>query len=188
MESIKDTLKPRIGAIKQGYFTPKHPFKYAGDLSKIIYRSSWELRFLRYCDETIKITRYAIEPVCIPYVSPIDKKVHKYNIDFYIEQLMADMTTKKWLIEIKPLRQILPPKPPKQQSIKSMQNYISTIKKCVVNMAKFKTADTFAKSSGASFGVIEMNRYTNQFIIIPWESIINEIKVKNNGTELQTTV
>ena len=73
-KGIKDTLKPRYGRIRQGYFVPKNPHKYAGDLDKIIYRSGWEYKFLRYCDENDKIVKYVSEPVGIPYYNPLSKK------------------------------------------------------------------------------------------------------------------
>ena len=59
-KSIKDTLKPRRGKIRQGYFIPKNPDKYDGDLSQIIYRSSWEYKFLKFCDDNEKILKYSL--------------------------------------------------------------------------------------------------------------------------------
>ena len=45
-KNIKDTLKPRRGKTRQGYFVPKDPSKYDGDVSKIIYRSGWEFTIM----------------------------------------------------------------------------------------------------------------------------------------------
>ena len=48
----------------KGRFKPKQYKKYKGDPTKIVYRSMWELRFMKYCDknpyilEWSKNTRY----------------------------------------------------------------------------------------------------------------------------------
>ena len=34
----------------KGKYTPKNPIKYKGDPTNIIYRSSWELKFMKWCD------------------------------------------------------------------------------------------------------------------------------------------
>ena len=60
---IHDFLKPQRGKVKQGYFTPQNPDKYKGDITKIIYRSSWELKFLVYCDNTMSIQYRKPPPV-----------------------------------------------------------------------------------------------------------------------------
>ena len=35
----------------KGRFTPQNPKKYNGNSDNIIYRSSWELRVMKYLDE-----------------------------------------------------------------------------------------------------------------------------------------
>ena len=35
-----------------GKYKPLSPQKYKGNVSNIIYRSSWEKRFMIYCDKT----------------------------------------------------------------------------------------------------------------------------------------
>ena len=35
-----------------GKYKPLNPQKYKGNVSNIIYRSSWEKRFMIYCDKT----------------------------------------------------------------------------------------------------------------------------------------
>ncbi len=99
---IHDFLKPQRGKVKQGYFTPKNPDKYKGDVTKIIYRSSWELKFLSYCDNTDSVIEYASEPVCIPYWNPILKKESTYWVDCYMAVKSQEGVVTRWLIEIKP--------------------------------------------------------------------------------------
>ena len=61
----------------QGYFKPKNPHKYKGDPTNIIYRSSWELKLMKYLDERKDVVKWGSEEIIIPYRSPIDGRVHK---------------------------------------------------------------------------------------------------------------
>ena len=78
-------LKPN-GKWKSGKYYPTNSEKYIGDIHNIIYRSSWEQRFCQYCDINPNITKWSSEPTDIPYWSPIDKKEHKYFVDYYIRR------------------------------------------------------------------------------------------------------
>jgi hypothetical protein len=77
-------LKPS-GRYKSGKYFPINQDKYVGDIHNIIYRSSWERKFCNYCDINPNILKWSSEPLFIPYWSPIDKREHKYFIDFYIK-------------------------------------------------------------------------------------------------------
>ena len=69
----------------KGKFKPKNRTKYKGDPNAIIYRSLWELRFMRYLDTTSSILKWSSEEVVIPYRSPIDGRRHRYFPDFWIK-------------------------------------------------------------------------------------------------------
>ena len=57
-KNIKTFLKPRIGgSVKQGYFRPQQPDRYMGDPSQIIYRSSWEYKFLKWLDSSPSVLK-----------------------------------------------------------------------------------------------------------------------------------
>ena len=43
----------------KGRFRPSNPHKYKGDHTKIIYRSLWELKFMRKCDENTGIVQWS---------------------------------------------------------------------------------------------------------------------------------
>src|SRR5581483_9137771 len=92
----------------QGRFSPKNPEKYKGDASQIFYRSSWELKLMLRCDTDPNIVEWSSEEIVIPYVSPLDGKVHRYFPDFKIKTKQG----KTMVIEIKPLTQTKPPKKP----------------------------------------------------------------------------
>ena len=49
---------PRDGKYHQGRFHPQNPQKYKGDVNNIIYRSSWELKFMQWCYRNENIMEY----------------------------------------------------------------------------------------------------------------------------------
>ena len=70
---------------KQGKYIPRNPNKYKGDPRNIIYRSSWEHKFMLWCDQqNSSVQEWGSEEIVIPYVSPVDGKRHKYYPDFYV--------------------------------------------------------------------------------------------------------
>jgi hypothetical protein len=156
-KSIKTFLKPRAGAIKQGYFKPAHPDKYIGDISQIIFRSSWEFKFLKWCDLSPTIIQYSSEPVGISYYSPLDKRGHTYYVDFYIVTRDAAGNDQKWLIEVKPDKFVKAPVVPKRMTDKQTANYVYAAKQFIVNKAKFEAAKDFAIHRGMKFGIITEN-------------------------------
>ena len=88
----------------KGVFHPRNPDKYVGNAAGIVYRSSWERRFFMYCDETPGILRWASEEFCIPYISPVDNRGHRYFPDVWLEA-QTKHGPKVYLIEIKPKAQ-----------------------------------------------------------------------------------
>jgi hypothetical protein len=159
---IHDFLKPQNGRVKQGYFTPRHPEKYTGDVTKIIYRSSWEFKFLEYCDNNEMVTEYASEPVGIPYFNPILKKESTYWIDCYMATRNLEDQIVKWLIEIKPNKYLTPPEPPTRLTEKQTLNYAHHAKAYIVNNSKFKAAREYAAKNNMRFGIITENFLFNK--------------------------
>lgn len=92
---------------KQGVYTPINAYKYKGSLP-IIYRSGLELKFDRWCDRNPNIVQWGSETFVIPYVLPIDNKVHRYFVDNYVK-LNVNGNIKKYLVEIKPFKKLKKP-------------------------------------------------------------------------------
>ena len=159
---IQDFLKPQNGKVRQGYFTPQHPEKYRGDVTKIIYRSSWEFKFLEYCDNNELVVEYASEPIGIPYFNPILKKESTYWIDCYMATRTPDGNLTKWLIEIKPNKYLTPPEPPNRLTEKQTLNYARHAKAYIINNAKFNAAKVYAHKNGMRFGIITENFLFNK--------------------------
>ena len=135
----------------QGRFHPQNPGKYKGDIQNIIYRSSWELKFMQWCDRNPNVIEYASEEFCIPYLSPIDGRVHRYFPDFIMKVKEQSGEIKKYIIEIKPKKQTIPPI---QTSKKRNKTFINEVKTYVVNEAKWKAAEEWCKDHLLEFMVI----------------------------------
>ena len=104
-------LKPKQNSrYKQGYIDPRSCKKLFNQLSreKIIYRSSYELKFITWLEQSNLVKRWGSECFCIPYLF-VDGTTHKYYPDYFVE--MTDGT--KMVVEIKPYNQTQKPvKPP----------------------------------------------------------------------------
>ena len=130
----------------QGLYKPTPPKKYVGDVKKIVYRSLLERRFMRYCDLNQDILFWASEELPIRYFNPIDKKYHRYFPDFVVKTSKQ----KKYMIEVKPSRQIGKPKPGKKKTKTYMKESFEYIK----NQAKWQAAKSYCEDNGLEFKII----------------------------------
>ena len=133
----------------QGYFKPKRPEKYVGDINNIFYRSSWELKFLNWCDSNPSVLKYNNEELVIPYISPVDRRPHRYFVDFVIMVKTRTGEIKKYAVEIKPSMQTEPPK--QTRNTKKFLNEMATY---AVNTEKWKSADAYCKKHNMEFIVL----------------------------------
>lgn len=159
IKSVKPTLNT---GYRQGYFLPKNPEKYDGDSSQIIYRSSWEFKFMEFCDNNEKVVRWGSETVGVKYINPVLKKESTYFIDCYMVTKGTDNSLTKWLIEIKPNKYLNPPAEPKRLTEKQTLNYARHAKTYVINSAKFQAAKVYAHKHGMRFGIITENFLFNK--------------------------
>jgi hypothetical protein len=137
----------------QGKFRPKHPEKYIGDPTNIIFRSSWELKFMSWADQKESIVRWRSEETIIPYRSPIDNKIHRYFVDFQIQVRDKSGSLQTYLIEIKPEKQTKPPV--KQQKV--TKKYLQEVLEWGKNEAKWKAAEEYAKDRNWKFIILTEN-------------------------------
>ena len=133
----------------KGKYQPSFPQKYKGDPTNIIYRSLWERKFMVYCDLNENIIEWGSEEIALPYRSPIDRKIHRYFPDFYIKVKESNGSIKKYLIEIKPKRQTVPPPKPQRQTKK----YLYEAYEYAKNQAKWAAATEFCKDRMWEFKV-----------------------------------
>jgi hypothetical protein len=133
----------------QGRFKPANPHKYIGNPDKIIFRSSWELRLFKYLDAMPGILRWASEEFSIPYLSPIDGKVHQYFPDAFVIYKNKSGELVKEIIEIKPYNEsIMDSNVIAAMPDGAQKNILLT------NKAKWKAASLFAQRNGLSFRVL----------------------------------
>lgn len=133
LEPTPKSKKKRRGfaSTKKGNFTPQNKDKFyvqqnGQNGGKIVYRSSWELKFMRWCDTNDKVTKIASEPFSIPYIDWNGKK-RKYFPDFlivYDNELL--------LLEIKP----------------------KNLTKDKTNQRKFIFADSYAKKRNMKYMIL----------------------------------
>jgi len=137
----------------KGKYKPKNPAKYKGDPRTIVYRSSWELKFMGYVDDHNEIIEWSSEEFSIPYRSPIDGKVHRYFPDFFIKKKTAQGTTESFVVEIKPYKETIAPK---VQS-KPTKQYLREVYTWGINQAKWKAAEEYCKDRMWKF--VKMTEY-----------------------------
>ena len=133
-----------------GIFKPRNPLKYKGDPTNIIYRSLWECRFMSYLDAHQDVIQWASEEFSIPYLSPIDNKVHRYFPDFWIKKKGRDGLVEIVVVEIKPKTQT---KPPKVRS-KITKTYVNEVKAWGINSSKWKYATKFCEERKWKFQIL----------------------------------
>ena len=155
MKNIKN-LKPNArGPFKQGYYKVNNPDKYAGDPRVVIFRSSWERKFMIMCDLNPQIIRWGSEPVEIRYYSPLDQRAHIYNVDFFIEVFDNEGKVVRYLVEIKPSNQIDEmPVLEGRLTEKKVQKYESLMKAYHINKAKQQAATQWALDRGMRYIVL----------------------------------
>ena len=136
-------------SIKSKY-KPQNPRKYKGNPNNIICRSNWEKKFCEWCDTNKNILLWASEEFSIPYVSPLDRRVHQYYPDFLIKVQEGGGAIRDYVIEVKPKRQCIPPK----RKSKVTKGYIYEAKTYEVNKAKWRAAEDWCKDRRLIFKVI----------------------------------
>ena len=136
-------------SIKSRY-KPTNPQKYNGNPNNIICRSSWERKFCQWCDRKDNVISWASEEISIPYVSPKDNRIHRQYPDFLIKVKEYNNKIQTYVVEVKPKKQTLPPKPRKRIT----KSYIYECTTYAVNQAKWKAANEFCKDNRINFKIV----------------------------------
>jgi hypothetical protein len=134
---------------KKGTYKPINSEKCKNP-NLIVYRSSLELKFMIWCDKNTRVLEWGSENVVVPYVSPVDGKIHRYFVDMYVKIKEKDVV-RKYLVEIKPARQTQPPKPSKRKKTSTVIYENATWQ---INLAKWEAAKQFAKKYNMDFIII----------------------------------
>lgn len=136
-----------------GKYIPKNPSKYRGDPTRIVYRSLWERRIMKYFDQSPNIIEWQSEEVVVPYKSPKDGRYHRYFPDFVIRKLDKDGRILTQMIEVKPMKEVVGPTP-KAKTVKPSRRYITEVVTYAVNCAKWEAAKEFCANRKWEFVII----------------------------------
>ena len=141
----------------KGLFRPKNPEKYLGDVSKIRFMSSWEARFMVFCDTNPNVLNWASEEIRIKYYHPVKKKVCDYVPDFLVKyrNTKGEIVTK--MFEIKPNKEN--PDSLKAGVIGKKQKKVNPYNTVmmVINHAKWTAARAFCHKAGIEFVILTEN-------------------------------
>ncbi len=140
--------RKRTSKFKQGIFKPNHPEKYKGT-QPILYRSSYEIKFMRWADHNPAVISWGSESIIIPYQNPLTGRVSRYFVDSNITLKTKNGEFKKYLIEIKPSIQTQPPKPGK-----NTKSLLRRQAEYVKNRAKWEAATAWSKKKGYEFTIL----------------------------------
>lgn len=131
-------------------WTPKHPDKYSGDPTQIWARSSWEIKFFNWCDNSPAVISWSSEEIIIPYLCATDNRVHRYFPDALIRVNNSSGVIKTYLVEIKPFSQTQPPTTPKKKT----KRYLTEVMTWGKNSSKWKYAKEYCLDRGWEFKII----------------------------------
>lgn len=101
---------------------------------------------MKWADANPDVVSWSSEEVVIPYRSTVDRKIHRYFMDFKLTY--ADGRTV--LVEVKPLKHTkMPKKPAKKRS----RRYINEVRTFAVNSSKWVAAEAYALDRGWTFEI-----------------------------------
>lgn len=107
------------------------------------YKSGLELKAFKYADLNPRISEWALEPFHIPYLSPLDGKMHRYFPDIWLKFETGTI----FIVEIKSSSETRKPSPKDKAYGRKMQTWL-------INQAKWQAAQTFCKQRNAQFVIL----------------------------------
>lgn len=133
---------------RQGFFTPKNPDKYVGDVSKIRYMSSWELEFHNFLDNNPNVLSWSSEEIAIPYLKPTDRKIHRYYPDYWVKYKDRDGNIIQEIIEVKPHKET------RKTRARNPKTRLYEDITYAINVAKWRAAKQFCDKYGIKFRIV----------------------------------
>ena len=106
---------------------------------------------MRWCDENPNVITWSSEELSIPYLCPTDRRNHRYFPDFYMKVKTKTNKYEEYIIEVKPKKQLKPPKKPKSKKTKG---YMYESFHYMKNTAKWDAAKRFCKKRNWNFKII----------------------------------
>ena len=139
----------------QGEYHIKNPQKYIGDPTNILYRSSWEYKFMLYCDLNPGILKWGSEIIKISYIDRLGKG-HNYIPDFYLEtkERVNEGQMNKFLVEVKPEEETHQPIVPLNITTNKLKQLEYKMAMWMKNSYKWSYAVEWCKSRDIKFWLV----------------------------------
>ena len=131
----------------QGIYRPHNPEKYKGNVLNIVYRSSWELKFMHDLDRNPNVLEWSSEENPILYRCPIKRKVRRYFPDFWMKWKDKNGVINEALIEIKPFKQTIQP----IQGNRNKRTFQREVLTYANNKSKWDACTNYCKEKGLKF-------------------------------------
>lgn len=160
---------------KQGYYNLRYPEKYVEtgqnrDKRGPKFLSSYEERVFNWADLNDNVVKWCSECVIVPYkmrewsekLSQYIIKEHKYYTDLYCEIKDKKGNILKYIIEVKPLKQVLEPVPAKKATKKSKTRFLNEQAVYMKNSSKWAAANEYAKEVGMTFKILTEEEIFNK--------------------------
>lgn len=128
----------------------KNPDKYVGNPNDIWIRSSYERKFMRWCDLNESVLKWGSEIYPIDYYYQVDKKIHRYFIDFFVQLKTQSGNIQNLAIEIKPYTQT-------QKPVRGKKRESTFINECLTyqkNSDKWTAAKLWAEQNNFTFQIL----------------------------------
>lgn len=134
----------------QGKFTPTKPEKYVGNVTNIVYRSSWERVFMVWLDNKDSVLQWGSEELIIDYFDPVTNRMRRYFPDFVFKVRNKTGEIKTYVVEIKPHEETYLRSQPSKQT----KAFLSEAATYAKNTAKWNAARAFCSQNGWEFRII----------------------------------
>lgn len=140
MRSIKQLKPSKNSRYTQGYINPASCKKLFPQLShdNIIYRSSYEKKFILWLEGNKNVRHWGSECMKIPYMMT-DGKMHSYYPDYFVELNNGEC----WVVEVKPYN----------QTQKPVNENCWAAKEYTKNICKWRATKEFCDNKGFKFKI-----------------------------------
>ena len=141
----------------KGKYPVKNVHKYKGNADEVTYRSHWEKSVMLWLDNNSEVLQWNSEDFIVPYYYDVDKKWHKYHVDFWIKFKNGTVL----LVEVKPKKQTQPPKTKSPRSKRALNEAFTWVK----NRNKWEAANKIALDNGYKFVIWTEEELTKMGIL-----------------------
>ncbi len=128
----------------------KNEEKYVGNKDEIWVRSSYERKFMNWCDLNPSVLKWGSEIYPIEYYYQVDKQIHRYYVDFFVQLKTKDGNIQNLAIEIKPFAQTTMPIRGKKRE----KTYINECLTYQKNSDKWTAAKLWADKNNLIFQIL----------------------------------